>query len=53
MTAIVHIISKQLQGRVSASAIKRAFRRAVEARDGKPPGEAAVKLLEEALLAAA
>ena len=53
MTAIVHIISKRMQGRVSASAIKRAFRRAVEARDGQPPGEAAIKLLEEALLAAA
>ena len=53
MTAIVHIISKRLQGRVSASAIKRAFRRAVEARDGQPPGEACIKLLEEALLHAA
>jgi hypothetical protein len=53
MTAIVHIISKRLRGRVSASAIKRAFRRAVEHRDGQPPGEASIKLLEEALLRAA
>ena len=49
MTAIVHVVSKRLRGRVSASAIKRAFRRAVEARDGRPAGEACVKLLEEAL----
>ena len=50
MTAIVHVVSKRLRGQVSASAIKRAFRRAVEARDGRSPGEACVKLLEEALV---
>ena len=50
MAAIVHVVSKRLRGRVSASAIKRAFRRAVEARDGRPPGEACVKLLEQALV---
>ena len=50
-TAIVHIVSERLgRGRVSASAIKRAFRHAVEARDGQPPGEACIKLLEAALL---
>lgn len=52
VTAIVHIVSERLgRGRVPAAAIKRAFRRAVEARDGQPPGEACIKLLEEALLA--
>ena len=50
MSAIVRIISERLRGRATDSAIKRAFRRAIEARDGQPPGEASIKLLEEALL---
>ena len=53
MAAIVRIVSERLRGRVSTSVIKRAFRRAVKARDTSPPGEASITLLEEALLRAA